>query len=50
MIATFAGVHMKKSRPLFMILSAAGACNLALSAKVQTQAIVAETDLQASAL
>ena len=33
-----------------MILSAAGACTLALNGKVQAQAMVAETDPQASAL
>jgi len=44
------GVHMKNSRRQFMILSAAGACTLALNGKVQAQAMVAETDPQASAL
>ena len=33
-----------------MILSAAGACTLALNGKVQAQAMVAETDPQAKAL
>ena len=33
-----------------MILSAAGACTLALNGKVQAQALVAETDPQATAL
>ena len=33
-----------------MILSAAGACTLALNGKVQAQAMVAETDPQAAAL
>ena len=41
---------MKNSRRQFMILSAAGACTLALNSKVQAQAMVAETDPQASAL
>ena len=41
---------MKNSRRQFMILSAAGACTLALNGKVQAQAMVAETDPQASAL
>jgi hypothetical protein len=44
------GVHMKNSRRQFMILSAAGACTLALNGNVQAQAMVAETDPQASAL
>jgi hypothetical protein len=44
------GVHMKNSRRQFMILSAAGACTLALNGKVQAQAMVAETDPQAKAL
>jgi hypothetical protein len=44
------GVHMKNSRRQFMILSAAGACTLALNGKVQAQAMVAETDPQAAAL
>jgi hypothetical protein len=44
------GVHMKNSRRQFMILSAAGACTLALNGTVQAQAMVAETDPQASAL
>ena len=35
---------MKNSRRQFMILSAAGACTLALNGKVQAQAMVAETD------
>jgi High potential iron-sulfur protein len=41
---------MKNSRRQFMILSAAGACTLALNGKVQAQALVAETDPQAVAL
>ena len=41
---------MKNSRRQFMILSAAGACTLALNGKVQAQAMVAETDPQAAAL
>ena len=41
---------MKNSRRQFMILSAAGACTLALNGKVQAQAMVAETDPQAGAL
>ena len=41
---------MKNSRRQFMILSAAGACTLALNGKAQAQAMVAETDPQASAL
>jgi len=41
---------MKNSRRQFMILSAAGACTLALNGKVQAQAMVAETDPQAVAL
>ena len=41
---------MKNSRRQFMILSAAGACTLALNGKVHAQAMVAETDPQASAL
>jgi hypothetical protein len=41
---------MKNSRRQFMILSAAGACTLALNGKVQAQAMVAETDPQAKAL
>jgi hypothetical protein len=44
------GVSMKNSRRQFMILSAAGACTLALNGKVQAQAMVAETDPQAAAL
>jgi len=41
---------MKNSRRQFMILSAAGACTLALNSKVQAQAMVADTDPQAAAL
>ena len=41
---------MKSTRRQFMILSAAGACTLALNSKVQAQAMVAETDPQAAAL
>jgi High potential iron-sulfur protein len=41
---------MKNSRRQFMILSAAGACTLALNSKVQAQAMVSETDPQATAL
>ena len=41
---------MKNSRRQFMILSAAGACTLALNSKVQAQAMVAPTDPQAVAL
>ena len=41
---------MKNSRRQFMILSAAGACTLALNGKVQARAMVAETDPQAVAL
>ncbi|APB98136.1 high-potential iron-sulfur protein [Polynucleobacter asymbioticus] len=41
---------MKNSRRQFMILSAAGACTLALNGKVQAQAMVADTDPQATAL
>ena len=41
---------MKNSRRQFMILSAAGACTLALNGTVQAQAMVAETDPQAAAL
>ena len=41
---------MKPTRRQFMILSAAGACTLALNGKVQAQAMVAETDPQAAAL
>ena len=41
---------MKTSRRQFMILSAAGACTLALNNQVQAQAMVAETDPQAAAL
>ena len=41
---------MKNSRRQFMILSAAGACTLALNGKVQAQARVAESDPQAAAL
>jgi hypothetical protein len=41
---------MKSSRRQFMILSAAGACTLALNGKVQAQAMVSETDPQAVAL
>ena len=46
----FFGESMKNSRRQFMILSAAGACTLALNGKVQAQAMVAETDPQAKAL
>jgi hypothetical protein len=35
---------MKNSHRQFMILSAAGACTLALNSKVQAQAMVAEVD------
>ena len=41
---------MKSTRRQFMILSAAGACTLALNGKVQAQAMVSETDPQAVAL
>ena len=41
---------MKNSRRHFMILSAVGACTLALNGSVQAQAMVAETEPQASAL
>jgi hypothetical protein len=41
---------MKNSRRQFMILSAAGACTLALNGTVQAQTMVAETDPQAAAL
>ena len=41
---------MKTSRRQFMILSAAGACTLALNNKVQAQAMVSPTDPQAAAL
>jgi hypothetical protein len=41
---------MKSTRRQFMILSAAGACTLALNGKVQAQAMVSETDPQAAAL
>ena len=41
---------MKPTRRQFMILSAAGACTLALNSKAQAQAMVAETDPQAVAL
>ena len=41
---------MKNSRRQFMILSAAGACTLALNGQVQAQAMVSETDPQAVAL
>ena len=41
---------MKTSRRQFMILSAAGACTLALNNQVQAQAMIAETDTQAAAL
>ena len=41
---------MKNSRRQFMILSAAGACTLALNGTVQAQAMVAETEPPASAL
>ena len=41
---------MKNSRRQFRILSAAGACTLALNGKVQAQAMVAASDPQATAL
>uniref|UniRef100_UPI00404796F8 high-potential iron-sulfur protein n=1 Tax=Polynucleobacter sp. TaxID=2029855 RepID=UPI00404796F8 len=41
---------MKNSRRRFMILSAAGACTLALNSKVQAQAMLSESDPQAKAL
>jgi hypothetical protein len=41
---------MKNSRRQFMILSAAGACTLALNGKAQAQAMVSESDPQAAAL
>jgi hypothetical protein len=41
---------MKNSRRQFMILSAAGACTLALNGKVQAQAMVSETDPTAKSL
>ena len=41
---------MKNSRRQFMILSAAGACTLALNGKVQAQTMVSEADPQAKAL
>jgi High potential iron-sulfur protein len=41
---------MKNSRRQFMIMSAAGACTLALNSKVQAQAMVSEADPQATAL
>ncbi len=41
---------MKTTRRQFMIMSAAGAATLALNNTVQAQAMVAETDPQASAL
>ncbi|OIM98566.1 twin-arginine translocation pathway signal protein [Polynucleobacter sp. QLW-P1DATA-2] len=41
---------MKPTRRQFMILSAAGACTLALNGKVQAQVMVAETDPQAAGL
>jgi High potential iron-sulfur protein len=41
---------MKSSRRQFIIMSAAGACTLALNGKVQAQAMVADTDPQATAL
>jgi len=41
---------MKNSRRQFMILSAAGACTLAMNGKVQAQALVADADPQAVAL
>ena len=41
---------MKNSRRQFMILSAAGACTLALNGKVQAQAMVSDADPQAKAL
>jgi len=44
----YARVHVKNSRRQFMILSAAGACTLALNDKVQAQAMVSETDPQAA--
>jgi len=42
--------YMQNSRRQFMILSAAGACTLALNGQVQAQAMVSETDPQAKAL
>jgi hypothetical protein len=44
------GECMKNSRRQFMILSAAGACTLALNTKVQAQTMVSESDPQAKAL
>lgn len=44
------GAFMKNSRRQFMILSAAGACALAITNSVQAQAMVSETDPQAVAL
>jgi len=41
---------MKNTRRQFILLSAAGACTLALNGRVQAQAMVAETDPQATAL
>ncbi|CAM3777509.1 high-potential iron-sulfur protein [Polynucleobacter antarcticus] len=41
---------MKNSRRQFMILSAAGACTLALNGRVQAQAMVSEADPQAKGL
>lgn len=41
---------MKNSRRQFLILSASGACALALNNKVQAQAMVSPTDPQAVAL
>jgi hypothetical protein len=47
---SLSGERNKNSRRQFMILSAAGACTLALNGQVQAQAMVAETDPQAAAL
>ena len=41
---------MKNSRRQFMILSAAGACAVALNGKVQAQPMVSDADPQAKAL
>ena len=41
---------MKNSRRQFMLLSAAGACTLALNGKVQAQAMVSESEHQAADL
>jgi hypothetical protein len=42
--------YMQNGRRQFMILSAAGACTLALNGQVQAQAMLAESDPQAVAL